>query len=349
MRSRIAMRAGPWIAGLGVCLVAAALAIGAPSTTSTKSDRALAMADYHRPRDIPFPDDDPYTKAKADLGRMLFFDPILSGSGTRACASCHWPSLSWGDGQPLAIGENQKPLTLRTPTLLNIAWIPVLGWDGKFRDLESVAFAAITNHANMNGDAQKLLAALAAIPGYRAAFARAFDDGAVSRAHVEEALATFERTIVSAPAPFDRWIAGDESAISEQAKRGFDLFNGKAQCSQCHSGWNFTEGAFYDIGEAKDDDIGRGRIFANSPKLQHAFKTPTLRDVARRAPYMHDGSVATLADVIELYNRGGIDRPSRSELIRPLGLSDEEKADLLAFLETLTSDPESFAVPELPR
>lgn len=340
------MRAWSWIAALAICSVSAAMAIGAPNG---KSDRAAAMADYHRPPDIPFPDEDPYTKAKADLGRMLFFDPILSGSGARSCASCHRPGLSWGDGLPLALGEDQKPLSVRAPTLLDIAWIPILGWDGKYRNLESVAFGPITNPANMNGDEQKLLAALAAIPGYRAAFARAFDDGAVSRPHVEEALATFERTIVAAPAPFDRWIAGDENAISERAKRGFDLFNGKANCSQCHSGWNFTDGSFYDIGEAKEDDIGRGRIFANSPKLRHAFKTPTLRDVARRAPYMHDGSVATLAQVIDLYDRGGIDRPSRSELIRPLGLSDEEKADLLAFLETLTSDPASFSVPELPR
>lgn len=342
------MRLWAATAGLAISIAAAAVAValGAPSMPS---DRAHAMADYHRPPDIPFPDDDAFTKAKADLGRALFFDPILSGSGTRSCASCHQPGLSWGDGQKLAIGEDQKPLALRAPTLLNIAWIPVLGWDGKFRDLESVAFAPITNPANMNGNEQKVLTSLAAVPGYRAAFARAFPDGAVSRVHVEQALATFERTIVSAPAPFDRWIAGDESAIGAAAKRGFDLFNGKAQCSQCHSGWNFTDGSFYDIGEAKEADIGRGRIFANSPKLQHAFKTPTLRDVARRAPYMHDGSVATLADVIDLYNRGGIDRPSRSELIKPLGLSDREKADLLAFLQTLTSDPTDYSVPELPR
>jgi cytochrome c peroxidase len=319
------------------------------SQPSSESPRAEIMKDYARPDKIPYPDDDSYSKAKDDLGRMLFFDPILSGSGTRSCASCHQPSLSWGDGKALAVGENQKPLTLRTPTLLNIAWIPVLGWDGKFHVLETVAFAPITSPTNMNGNEQKVLAALAAIPGYRSAFAQAFTDDAVSRPHIEQALATFERTIISDPAPFDRWIDGDEKAISEQAKRGFDLFNGKAQCSQCHSGWNFTDGSFNDIGEAKEDDIGRGRIFTNSPKLQHAFKTPTLRDVARRAPYMHDGSVATLADVIDLYNHGGIDRPSRSELIAPLGLSDLEKADLLAFLNTLTSDPTSYSVPELPR
>ena len=311
--------------------------------------RAAAKADYRRPAAIPYPDNDPYSAAKADLGRTLFFDPILSGSGARACASCHQPGLSWGDGLPLAIGENQKPLAFSAPTLLDIAWIPVLGWDGKYRDLESVAFGPIDNPTNMNGNEAKLLASLATIPGYRAEFARAFPDGAVSRPHVEQAIATFERTIVATKAPFDRWIAGDENAIGAAAKRGFDLFNGKARCAECHSGWNFTDGAFYDIGEAKDADIGRGRIFPTSQKLQHAFKTPTLRDIAHRAPYMHDGSVATLAAVIEHYDRGGTDRPSRSELIGPLHLSQQEKAELVAFLVTLTGDPTSFAVPNLPR
>lgn len=311
--------------------------------------RAIAQADYHRPSAIPFPDDDPYSPAKAELGRVLFFDPILSGSGTRSCASCHNPGLSWGDGLPRAIGENQKPLPQRSPTLLDIAWIPVLGWDGKYPDLESVAFGPITAPNNMNRKEADLIAALRAIPAYRAAFAKAFPDGAVSRPHIEQALATFERTIVSGDTPFDRWIAGDETAISESAERGFGLFTGKAQCAQCHSGWNFTDGAFYDIGEAAADDIGRGRIFANSPKLQHAFKVPSLRDVTRRAPYMHDGSVATLAEVIDLYDRGGIDRPSRSELIKPLHLTPQDKKDLLAFLATLTAPPAAVAVPALPR
>ena len=130
--------------------------------TSTAEDaRAAAKADYRRPAATPYPAGDPYSAAKADLGRMLFFDPVLSGSGARACASCHQPGLSWGDGLPLAIGENQKPLATRAPTLLDVAWIPVLGWDGKYRDLESVAFGPITNPANMNGNEAKLLAALA--------------------------------------------------------------------------------------------------------------------------------------------------------------------------------------------
>ncbi len=338
------------IAAALACLLTLTLTLSlALGSGANPSDREIKKDQYRRPHAIPFPDDDPYTEAKADLGRKLFFDPILSGSGARSCASCHNPGLSWGDGLPRAIGEDQQPLPVRTPTLLNIAWIPVLGWDGKYHTLESVAFGPITSPANMNRKEDDLLKALAAIPGYRAAFAKAFSDGAISRPNIEQALATFERTIVSGPTPFDRWIAGDERAIDASAKRGFDLFTGTAQCSQCHSGWNFTEGAFYDIGEASADDIGRGRIFPNSPKLQHAFKVPSLRDVARRAPYLHDGSVATLEAVIDLYDRGGIERPSRSELIAPLHLSEADKADLIAFLKTLSAPPVPFAVPALPR
>jgi cytochrome c peroxidase len=327
------------------CLTSTAAAALEPSDAA----RTAAKADYRRPQTIPFPADDPYSDAKAALGKTLFFDPILSGSGTRSCATCHNPGLSWGDGLPRAIGENQLPLTLRTPTVLNLAWIRVLGWDGKFRDLESVAFGPLLAPTNMNGNEAQLLSHLAAIPGYVAKFAAAFPAEGITRHTIKQALATYERTIVSAPAPFDRWIEGDESAIDETAKRGFDLFTTKAGCAECHRGWNFTEGSFYDIGAADEQDIGRGRIFTNSPKLMHAFKVPTLRDVARRAPYLHDGSLGTLAEVIELYDRGGIDRPSRSELIKPLGLTAEEKAALLAFLATLTSDPTVVTIPVLPR
>lgn len=321
----------------------------AMATQPSDMARQASKADYRRPETIPFPADDPYTDAKAALGQALFFDPILSGSGTRSCATCHNPALSWGDGLPRAIGENQLPLTLRAPTLFNIAWVPILGWDGKFPDLESVAFGPLLAPNNMNTTEAQLLSRLAAIPAYLQQFASAFPGEGITHRSVEQALATYERTIVSAPAPFDRWIDGDEAAIDETAKHGFDLFTTKAGCSECHSGWSFTDGSFYDIGAADETDIGRGRIFTNSPKLMHAFKVPTLRDVARRAPYLHDGSVSTLAKVVELYNRGGIDRPSRSELIKPLGLTEPEEAALLAFLATLTSDPAVVPTPVLPR
>lgn len=311
--------------------------------------RAAWRREYLPPAAAPFPDDDPYTAAKADLGRRLFFDPILSGSRSRSCASCHNPGLSWGDGLPRAVGEGPGPMALRSPTLLGVAWMPRLGWDGKFPDVESVMFAAIKGPANMNLPEASAIARLAATPSYVQAFADTFGDGTITRRNVEQALATYVRTIVPGQAPFDRWIAGDEDAIGEAAKRGFDLFNGKAGCAACHSGWTLSDGSFHDIGTAQGDDIGRGRLFPTSLKLRHAFKTPTLRDVARRAPYVHDGSVPTLEAVIALYDRGGIERPSRSELIHPLGLTAAEKADLLAFLQTLTSGPKPASAPVLPR
>lgn len=308
-----------------------------------------ARTEFRRPAAIPYPEDDPYSEAKAKLGRVLFFDPRLSASRTRSCATCHNPSLSWGDGLPRAIGEAHTPLAFRTPTLLNVAWVEVPGWYGKFNDLESVAFTPLTSPKIMNMPEKTLIATLQSIPAYRRLFADAFPGGAITRRHVELALATFERTIVSGPAPFDRWVEGDENAIGAAAKRGFALFRGKAGCAECHSGWSFTDHSFHDIGTAKGDDIGRAKLFPTSTKLRYAFRTPTLRDVARRAPYMHNGSEPTLKAVIELYNRGGIDRPSRSERIKPLHLTAGEKADLIAFLKTLTSDPAPVEVPVLPR
>ena len=201
----------------------------------------------------------------------------------------------------------------------------------------------------MNLTESELIARLSAIPAYGDAFGHAFGDGAVTRSRIEAALATFERTVVAGQSPFDQWIMGDESAISAAAKRGFRIFNGKARCSTCHNGPSFTDGSFHDIGTAQNDDIGRGRLFPSSEKLRYAFKTPTLRDVARRAPYMHNGSVATLEDVIELYDKGGIDRPSRSPSIRRLSLEASEKKDLVAFLQSLNASSPLAAFPRLPR
>src|ERR1041385_3131660 len=304
------------------CAILFVLWAGASFSGDAVSDRAALQEKYRRPAEIPFPEGNVYSEPKFRLGRMLFFDPILSGSESRSCASCHNPGLSWGDGLPRAIGEKQVPLSLRAPTLLNVAWGEQLGWDGHFRNLEAVAFGPILAPGNMNMPEPQLIARLSAIPGYVDAFRAAFSDGAITRHNIELALATYERSIVSSEAPFDRWIKGDRRAISEQAKRGFEVFNGKANCAACHNGWAFTDGSFHDIGVARDNDLGRGKLFPTSVKLQHAFKTPTLRDVAHRAPYMHDGWVATWDAVIDLYDRGGIDRPSRSDEIKPLGLTN---------------------------
>jgi cytochrome c peroxidase len=333
-------------------LGALALLIGAGGTIYGAAEGLHALRQqYRRPAQIPYPKDNPYSHAKYELGRTLFFDPILSGSKLRSCSSCHNPGLSWGDGQPRAIGEHQTELSsgLRTPTLLNVAWTPKLGWDGHFSTLEGVAIGPITATDNMNLPEQAMLDRLSAVPGYVKAFDAAFGKGDVTTLKVEQALATFERGIVSDEAPFDHWVKGDEAAIGPAAKRGFVLFNGRANCAACHSGWAFTDASFHDIGVAQNDDIGRGRLFPTSVKLQYAFKMPTLRDVTRREPYMHDGSLSTIEDVVDLYNRGGIDRPSRDDAIHQLNLPRSGKADLIAFLQTLNGTPKQFAVPTLPR
>jgi len=175
-----------------------------------------------------------------------------------------------------------------------------------------------------------------------------FGDEGMTPKTLAKAVATYERTVVSDRAPFDAWVEGDEKAISEEAKRGFAVFNGKAQCASCHEGWNFTNDGFQDIG-LPSGDVGRGKFVPGVIKMAHAFKTPGLREIARRAPYMHDGSLATLQDVVEHYNHAGVDRPSRSDLMKPLGLSAQEKTDLVAFLNTLSSDLTPTAAPVLPR
>ena len=270
------------------------------------------------------------------LGKTLFFDTRLSASSTIACSSCHQPAQSWTDHLPKAVGEAQKPLAFRAPTLLNAGHIDRYGWIGRFPDIEAVSFFAMTSPTNMNVSVPQLLSRLQADPTYVADFRDAFPDGAVSKHNVGAALTRYVRSITSGAAPFDRWIGGDPTAISAPAARGFAIFNGKGQCAECHSGWAFTDGSFHDIGTARGADVGRGKLFKTSVKLQYAFKTPTLRNVAVRPPYMHDGSFTTLEAVIDHYDKGGIERPSRAEAIRPLQLSADEKQDLVAFLKTLT-------------
>ena len=302
--------------------------------------------EFARPAAIPFPAGNPYSAPKARLGQMLFFDPRLSGSKWISCASCHNPALSWGDALPRAIGQDMKTLGRRTPTILNMAWAGKLMWDGRKSDLEDQAFGPVTAPAEMNGTVEEAVGRIGAISAYRAEFKQIFGDEGVSARTIPMVIATYERSIVSGKAPFDKWIAGDETAISSQAKRGFDLFTTKANCAACHSGWNLTDNGFHDIG-LPDNDSGRGKVL-KIESMQHAFKTPTLRDVDRRGPYMHDGSIATLAAVVDQYDRGGISRPSLSDDIRPLHLTAAEKHDLVAFLGTLTATNAPVILPVLP-
>jgi cytochrome c peroxidase len=309
----------------------------------------LDAGKYARPTAIPAPPDNLPTPAREALGKMLFFDPRLSGSNSISCASCHNPGFSWGDGLPRAIGTGMKTLGRRTPTLLNLAWSESQFWDGRADTLEEQALGPIQAPGEMNLSLDKMVAKLSALPGYRELFARAYPDLPISASTIARALATFERQIVSGTAPFDRWASGDERAMPEAAQRGFALFNTKAKCATCHSGWRFTDDSFHDIGVTGTDQ-GRGNILPGIEAMQHAFKTPTLRNVALRGPYMHDGSVATLEDVVEMYDKGGlVKRPSLSADIKPLLLTSEEKKDLLALLRALTSKDRPVDIPTLPR
>jgi cytochrome c peroxidase len=221
-------------------------------------------------------------------------------------------------------------------------------WDGRAGSLEEQALGPIQADVEMNLPIDVLLTRLKNIPEYPPMFAAAFPKEGVTPETIAKAIATYERTVVSGRAPFDAWIDGDEKAISPEAVRGFVSFNTNAQCSSCHSGWNLTDDSFHDIG-LPGDDIGRGKFLPDVTKMSHAFKTPGLREITRRGPYMRDGSVATLEAVIEHYNTGGIDRPSRSMLIKPLRLSAQEKSDLVALMKTFTSNVDPTTVPVLPR
>jgi cytochrome c peroxidase len=305
-------------------------------------------ASYRRPRTIPFPADNPYTLEKVVLGKKLYFDTRLSQGNLLACASCHSPAFGWGDGQPTGVGHLMKRLGRRSPTIINAAYGVIFMWDGRADSLEEQALGPIQADVEMAMPIDQLLIRLKAINEYVALFDAAFPGEGITPKNIARAIATYERTVISGRAPFDAWIDGDERAISESAKRGFTLFNTKAQCNECHSGWNFTDDSFHDIGLASPD-IGRGKFLTEVIKSQHAFKTPGLREITQRAPYMHNGSMKTLEQVIEHYDTAGIERPSRSELIKPLKLTAQEKSDLVAFLRTLNSDLSNTAVPVLPR
>jgi cytochrome c peroxidase len=305
-------------------------------------------AQYRRPALIEFPKENPYTPEKAALGKKLYFDTRLSLTSAQSCASCHSPGFGWGDGLSVGVGQGMAKLGRRSPTVVNAAWGAIFMWDGRLASLEEQALGPIQSPGEMNMPIERLMDRLASIAEYKPLFAAVFPKEGMNPKTLAAAIATYERTVVSERAPFDAWIDGNEQAISEEAKRGFAVFNAKAQCASCHEGWNFTNDGFQDIG-LPSQDIGRGEFLPGIPKMQHAFKTPGLREITRRGPYMHDGSIATLEQVIEHYDRGGVDRPSRSDLMKPLGLTSQEKTDLVAFLKTLTSNLSPTAVPVLPR
>jgi cytochrome c peroxidase len=346
---------GEWRRALGrkrcrrACWSAVALAAIAclllPSATSEPKAQgmdieALWKARLKRPGlPPPSPPDNPLAPDKAALGARLFADARLSGGGARSCASCHDPARQFTDGRRRALALSGAPLRRNTPALWNLAWGKHFFWDGRAPSLEAQVRMPIDEPQEMGGDWGDILRRLGADADLASRFRAVFPaEPVVSQAAVLQALASYVRSLVSPPIRFDAWVEGDGEALRPAEARGFRLFIGKAGCVLCHVGWRFTDDRFHDIGLAGSDG-GRGAVPGGTPGLM-AFKTPSLRELAHTAPYMHDGSLATLEAVIAHYTGGLRERPSLATNInRRLRLSAGEKADLIAFLRTLSSEP----------
>lgn len=283
--------------------------------------------------------DNPGTRAKYELGKQLFYDARLSGSGTMACGACHLPERAFTDGRVVSPKDDGKDNTRNSPTMYNVGYLDRLYWDGRAKTLEGNVLAAWK--AQIGGNPEQAAARLAAVPAYQRAFQDAFG-APPGEQTIVHALSTFLRHLRSGNSAYDRWQAGDKRAVPEPAKQGFELFRGKAGCVVCHTPPLFTDRLFHNVGigiKAANPDVGAAAKNAlDDPSKTGAFKTPTLRDVAKTAPYFHDGSVATLREAVALMASGGIDNPHKDPLAIDRGLSAEEVDQLVAFLETLTGD-----------
>jgi cytochrome c peroxidase len=335
----------------GLLALADDMLLPASAQQVSAAEIARMKADYKRPPPRPIEN-----QALVELGRLLFWDPRASASRKMACVICHLPNLGWAVTDPRSLNASGKLTSRKSPTLLGIGHMPAdvpNGWDGRNATLEAQAKSSIvTGSMSMRETdtpvkVEIIEERIRAIPEYAERFKAALPDTPINIDAIAKAIAAYERTMEPGPAPFDRWVAGEERAISDSAKRGFVLFNNKGLCFACHGTWRFTDDKFHDIGTSTSD-LGRGREMKTDPDMQHAFKTPTLRSVALRAPYMHNASSANLEAVMKHYEKGGIDRPSRSPLMMPVELSVQERRDLVAFMETLTGSPEGEAMPKLP-
>lgn len=299
---------------------------------------------------VPVPADNPQTDAKIRLGMQLYFDPRLSQDKTVSCATCHDPDKGWADPKPVSEGVEHAKGTRNSPTVLNAAYNRFQFWDGRAKNLEDQALGPIQNPVEMQMTMPMALDRLSSIPGYVKQFQEVFGRGPDDES-VAKAIAAFERTVISTDSAFDRYIQGDRSAMSGAAVRGLHLFNGKAHCTGCHSGPNFTDNRFHNVGagysKGKFEDEGRSKVTHNLADLG-AFKTPTLRSVALTAPYLHDGSEKTLEAAVAFYDRGGNANPNLDLLIVPLNLTSRERSELVEFLKALTGAPLGITKPKLP-
>jgi len=308
------------------------------------------------------PETNPHSEAKEKLGRMLFFDPRLSGSGQMACASCHDPDLGWADGRTTSFGHSRKHLARNAPTVRNAAFQTHLFWDGRASSLEEQAKAVLANPDEMRADPEAVVKVLATEPGYRRLFADAFGDPQPSIDRAADAIACFERTVVGGGSRFDAFMKGNRAALTDEAVLGLDLFRRDARCINCHHGPAFSDGGFHDLGLSNYgrpfEDLGRVKV-TGVPTDTGKFRTPTLRDVTATAPYMHNG-LFELDVALTLYNAGmptavrkagqedDPNFPVKSPHLKPLGLNKQDLADLAAFLKSLEETKIRVRPPALP-
>jgi cytochrome c peroxidase len=291
------------------------------------------------------PEENPPTPEKIALGKQFFWDTRWSSSGTVACVSCHPPDHGWSDPAPFSTNFAGKPAPRHTPTIVNRLFSDRQLWTGLRSSLEEQALK------DSNRTDEAVVQHLGAIPAYQEQFRKVFGTD-LSPQGVAKAIAAYVRTILSGNAPYDRFRAGETGALSPAAQRGLVLFEGKARCVRCHTGFNFTDEGYHNIGVGMDKanpDLGRHTV-TKIETDRGAFKTPTLRDVAKRGPYMHDGSENTLKGVVTFYNHGGRKNPWLSQEIQPLSLTAQEQTDLVAFLQALTGEiaPDVSRPPQLP-
>ncbi|MBI5069033.1 MAG: cytochrome-c peroxidase [Deltaproteobacteria bacterium] len=300
------------------------------------------------------------TPEKARLGRWLFHDPRLSADGTISCATCHEPQAAFSEERPVSTGIRGQVGRRKAPPILNAAWPlqPVFFWDGRARSLAEQAKGPIENPIEMGNTHEGAVRTVAAIAGYRPYFRQAFGDDGVDIDRIAEAIAAYEATRLSGDSAYDRFDAGDEKALSEEAIQGRDLFFGRAKCSACHLGPSFTDARFHNLGvgwkapppgrPAAEGFADRGRWeVTRAEKDLGAFKTPTLRNLARRAPYMHDGSMKTLREVVVFYMRGGEENPWLAQDARDADFMPCEVSALVAFLESLEGTGHEDRAPAL--
>ena len=330
---------------LGVLVLGAMLALVA-ACASTQGSSGSAGPRLSQLPPVSSPADNPTTPDKVALGAKLWIEPRLSGSGKMACTGCHVREKGWTDGLALSRRDNGDLNTRHSPTMYNVGYATTFYWDGRAATLEAQVLAAW--RAQMSADPAKASAAIAAVPAYAAEFQQVFG-GPPTPDTIVKALSAYLRTKVSGLSPWDRYEMGDKSAVSADARAGFDLFMGKGRCAVCHTPPVYTDFNFHNIGlEAgkPKPDLGRGAVTKNAQD-NAAFKTPTLRSVAISGPYFHDGSGATLEQAVRYMASGGANDPNKSPMLVDTKLNDREIAQLIAFLSALTSD-ERYAPPALP-